>query len=54
MSLDNLTYSYHIVHYDKTEMWRVVAMNTVSKIVNERTFKTEEECKKFIKEQSNG
>lgn len=54
MSLDNLTYSYHIVHYNNSEMWRVVAMNTVSKIVNERTFKTEEECKKFIKEQSNG
>lgn len=47
-------YTYHKTYYDNTELWRVIRQSQEGKIIDSRTFKSEEECKKYIEEQKDG
>lgn len=45
-------YSYHEVNFGDVTRWRVVKTDEQRRIVESRSFGTEEECKKFIEEKN--
>ena len=44
-------YSYHQIHFDNKEQWRVILLGENGKIKFSKTFLTEQECKEYIRKQ---